>query len=165
MVYNDEKEISLIDLCLYILKKWKLMVLAAAVLAVLAAGFTYMKSRSAYEAAINALNTPAEEPVEIDMTAEEKEAFQLKLDAIEEYDNIIADYDYYLDNSIYVQLNANKYYNGTLQYIFEVDSNEELVKVVALCNRQVFSEENYEGSSIGSNPQIDFNLFKGCSEL
>lgn len=160
MVYNDEKEISLIDLCLYILKKWKLMVLAAAVLAVLAAGFTYMKSRSAYEAAMNILNTPAEEPVEIDMTAEEKEAFQLKLDAIEEYDNIIADYDYYLDNSIYVQLNANKYYNGTLQYIFEVDSNEELVKVVALCNRQVFSEENYEELAESLDTQTDAALLK-----
>lgn len=160
MVYNDEKEISLIDLCLYILKKWKLMVLVAAVLAVLAAGFTYMKSRSAYEAAMNTLNTPAEEPVEIDMTAEEKEAFQLKLDAIEEYDNIIADYDYYLDNSIYAQLNANKYYTGTLQYIFAVDSNEELVKTVDLCSSQVFSEENYEELAESLDTQTDATFLK-----
>lgn len=158
MVYSDEKEISLIDLCLYILKKWKLMMIAAVVLAVLAAGLTYMKSRSAYDAA---MNTPlAEEPMEIDMTAEEKESFQLKLDAIEEYDNIIADYDYYLDNSIHVQLNANKYYKGTLQYAFNVDSNEELVKTVALCNSQVFSEENYEELAASLDAQTDVALLK-----
>ena len=49
LIYDDEKTISLVDLCFYLLSKWKLMVIAAIILAIIAGGFTYMKSSKASE--------------------------------------------------------------------------------------------------------------------
>ena len=84
MYSNEEKTINLIDLCIYILKKWKLMAAAAVVLAIVAAGFTYMKSSKAYDAYLEAKDLPAMEAVEkVDLSEDEKAALQAKIDVIE----------------------------------------------------------------------------------
>lgn len=156
-MFNNEKEISLIDLCLYILKKWKLMAIAAVTLAIVASGVTYLQSSKAYKTGMNAAT---EGPAPVEFTEQEEEAFQLKLESIEAYENMIADYEYYLANSIKANMNANKFYCGNLQYDFAVDSNEELTAVLALCESQVFSEEKYEELAGLLDSETDATLVK-----
>ena len=46
-----------------------------------------------------------------------------------------------------------------------LSNNTLLTDISSLFQDVLFSEENYKNSSIGNNSQIDFNIFKNCSEL
>lgn len=145
MYNNEEKTINLIDLCFYMLKRWKQMVIAAVILAVVAAGFTYLQSKKAYEAYKVTVDMPAVEAVEsVELTVEEKAALQAKIDVIEENEENIAEYDYYLQKSIKAKLNPNGFYEGTVGYVLSSDSNEDSIKALALCYEHVLAEKNYE---------------------
>lgn len=44
-------------------------------------------------------------------------------------------------------------------------NNTALTDISSLFQDVIFSEQDYFGAEVGENPQIDFNMFKNCSEL
>lgn len=157
-IYEDEKTINLIDLCLSVLKKWKLMVAAAVLLAVIAAGLTYMKSSKDYKA--NQAITTEEALSNIELTEEEEKAFQIKLDKIEEYQENVQERDYYRENSVKVKLNPNGFYQGSAVYVISADSSTDVLKNIEFCKAAVFVEENFEELSEMLSEETDAALLK-----
>lgn len=157
-IYYDEKTINLIDLCSNILKKWRTMVIIAFVLAVAAAGFTYLKSNKEYDANKNL--TTSEVVGKMELTEEEEEAFQVKLARIKEYQENVDERDYYLANSIKVKLNPNGFYQGKAIYIFSAGSNAEVLKTVESCKAEVFTEDNFAALSGMLFEKADVALLK-----
>lgn len=151
LIYEDEKTINLVDLCLQILKRWKLMVLAAVLFAALAGAATYYKSSSALEA-------PAAEPAK--MTEAEQEAFEIKLAKIREYEANIEERDYYLENSIKVKLDPNSYYEGTAVYVLSAANNSELVKAAEFCVASLINEDSFEELAAAISGNEDVTLLK-----
>lgn len=137
------------------------MAAAAVVLAIVAAGFTYMKSSKAYDAYLEAKDLPAMEAVEkVDLSEDEKAALQAKIDVIEENEENIAEYDYYLEKSVRAKLDPNGFYEGTAVYFLSADSSEDMVKALALCYERAFAEEHYETLAKTLTDEPDAALLK-----
>lgn len=156
LIYEDEKTINLVDLCIYLLKKWKLMILAAVLLAALAGAATYYMSSRDYETAQNA---PAEQPL-TEMTEAEQEAFEIKLAKIQEYEENISERDYYLEHSLQLKLDPNCYYEGAVTYVLSATSNAELVKAVEFCIASVINEDSFEELAAAISGNEDATLLK-----
>lgn len=144
-MYNkEEKTINLIDVCFFVLKRWKMMVLAGIVLAAAVAGGTYMKSTEEYKEYQMEMQLPIHEVVEtVKLSPDEKFSLQAKIDVIEEYKQNIAEYEYYLKNSVKVKLDPNCFYEGVVKYLLSSEDNAEAMKAINLCYEQVFKEDNY----------------------
>ena len=158
-MYNkDEKAVNLVDLCYFILKKWKLMVVVGVGLAVLAAGGTYWKSCKEYQ---SASELSAQDKLErIVLPESEKAALEAKMDLIEEYEKNIAEYDYYLQNALKMKLDPNCFYEGTIAYLISADRNADAIKAVELCYEQAFREENYVALAECLTEKTDVVLLK-----
>ena len=87
MYRNEEKEINLIDMCYYVLRQWKAIVLVTIAAAILAGGFSYIKSCQVYQ------DVGTE-----DLADSEKEVIQEKIDLINEYKTNVEAYEFYFDN-------------------------------------------------------------------
>lgn len=132
LIYEDEKILNLADVFFYLLGKWKMMVLAAVIFAVLAGGFSFVKSSSHQD--------PSKEAIEL--SKEELEAYQTKISKIEEYRENVQERDYYLENSILAKLDPNGYYEGTITCIFSVESGSEAIEAAELCRSRLLNLEN-----------------------
>ena len=142
LIYDDEKTISLVDLCFYLLSKWKLMVIVAIILAIVAGGFTYMKSSKASENSGEVLSLEGlEDSFE---TEDALMAAQNKIAKIEEYKQNMEERDYYLENSVKIKLNPNRFYEGIVSYVVSASDERAVLKAVALLENAILSEETFE---------------------
>ena len=158
LIFDDEKTISLIDLCLYLLRKWKVMVIAAVVLAIVAGGFTYVKSAS--ETAQTAEELSLEEIEASFPTEDELAAAKNKIAALEEYKQNVEERDYYLENSVKAKLNPNGFYEGTVTYVVSAEDEEDVLKTVTRLKSEIFSEENFERMAEELTQTKDASLLK-----
>ena len=143
---KEVKEISLLDMCFYILSKWKIMIIAVLVCGILAGAVSYLDSYNQYK---ESQVITEEEPVkEISLTEEEIKALDAKIAVIQEYEENIAEYDYYMENSIKMKLNPNRFYRGTLTYYFEAENSENVTKAKLFCESELLKESNYEELSV-----------------
>lgn len=149
-IYNDEKNISLMDMLFYILKKWKSILLAAVVTMVLVAIVTVAGS---YVGSQN-----EEHDNEANFTAEEMEVFQVQLDMIEEYKDNIREYDDYLTNSIKLKLDASKYYDGEVKYLLSAEDTASLLNVANAYKTRLSSEACLQelSSNMENNPKPEY---------
>lgn len=158
MIYDDEKTISLIDLCLYLLSKWKLMVVAGVVLAITAGGFTYMKSSKAAETSVKVLSL---EEVEASFDTEDAlMAAKNKIEKINEYKQNLEEREFYLENSIKIKLDPNGYYEGIVTYVVSGADEQEVLKNAALLKGSLLSEENFEKMAEALNDTKNTALLK-----
>lgn len=152
LIFQDEKTINLLDACFYLLGKWKVMTAAAVIMAVLAGGFSFVKSNKAYQAAKSQVSSVTEA---VEMTAEEKVAYQKKLTTIEEYQQYVKETDYYLENSIKAKLDPNGYYEGTATYIFSVESGAAALETAEYCKAEVLNAKNLDELSKKLTETVD----------
>lgn len=158
LIYEDEKTISLIDLCIYLLCKWKLMVIVAVVLAVIAGGVTYVSSSKAAEDSVKALSL---EKIEASFATEDALiAAQNKIAKIEEYKQNVEEIDYYLKNSVKIKLNPNRFYEGIASYVVSAGSEKEILETVAILKNAIFSEDTFEKMAEDLTETKDIALLK-----
>lgn len=144
-IFEDEKTISLIGLCVYALNKWKIMVLAAVLMAVAVGGFTYVKS--AQQAKINERK---EEPA---ISENAKESVRTKMEMIEGYEQTIAEYEYYYANSIKLKIDFNNIQQGKIVYVASAESSADTLKAATLWENFLVSEERMQAlASMLSEP-------------
>ena len=142
LIYDDEKIISPIHLCTYIMGKWKLMIITAVVLAILGGALSYIKSGKAPEQSESILSL---EEVEASfVTEEEFSAAQNKIAKIKEYKQNIEERDYYLENSVKIKLDPNRFYEGTVTYVVSGSEEKDVLKAVTLLKSEILSEESFE---------------------
>jgi hypothetical protein len=139
-IFDESKSISVVGLCLYIMKQWKVMLVAALVLAIAASGFSYMSSQKAYEAAQNATGMP----VEPEISDYDKEVVFAKMDMMKACEDTIEEYDYYYQHSIKGKLDPNNVPQGSVTYIVTGSTDEEVLKAVLVCEEELLKDENYE---------------------
>lgn len=139
LIFEEEKTINLVDACFYLLKQWKVMVAAAVILTVLAGGLSLVKSNKTYQENLAAQNTAPSAPVVVEMTEDEKAAYQKKLATIKEYQQYIKETDYYLANSLKLKLDPNGYYEGKITYIFSADKSAEALQAAEFCKGEVLN--------------------------
>ena len=128
--------INLVNLCAYILKKWKMVVVAAVVAAIAVGGLTFMKSMQSSKVS----DSGTIETVEPAIPESEKEIARAKLQTISGYEQIIEEYEYYHTNSIKVKLDSNKVSQGKLIYMFSSENVADTLKAVALWEEVLLSE-------------------------
>lgn len=152
LIFEDEKTINLLDAFFYLLGKWKVMLAAALILAVLAGGFGFVKSNKAYQANLKAAT---EEVEEIELSEEELDAYRAKIKKIEEYKQNVEERDYYLENSIKAKLDPNGYYEGTATYIFSVESGAAALETAEYCKAEVLNAKNLDELSKKLTETVD----------
>lgn len=138
-VNDDEKFISIWDMIFYLLHRWKFIVIAVVIGAVLAGGLTFAKSYA--DAKKGTAGKGAET---VTLTPDEMAAMEIRLETIEEYLTNIKEYDGYLQNSIRMKLDPNGYYEGSIRYLFIAENSADALKALNACYQQVFSSESYE---------------------
>ena len=141
-INEDEKTVSLTGLCLYVLKKWKIMLVFAVIMAVLAGGLFTVKDYKAYQASQNA--EPGVGTEKVNVSESVKASVLSKIETIASYRKTIEDYEYYYKNSIKVKLDPNNVHQGIIEYLFASSNNEEMLKAISVCEEMLFSDEKYE---------------------
>lgn len=141
LIFEDEKTLNLLDAFFYLLGKWKVMVAAAVILAVLAGGLSFVKSNRAYQASLESATVEA---AVIELPEEELDNYLAKAAKIEEYEQNVAERDYYLENSIRVKLDPNGFYEGTAAYIFSSEKSSDAVEAAEYCKMEVLKADNLE---------------------
>lgn len=152
-VYEDEKIISIGGLIFYVLRKWRALLIAMLIAGIAAGGLSVIKSHGARETE-PALGTAELTP----MTAGEEKAYQMKLAAIEEYEDIIEKYENYMEKSIKVRLDPNGYYYGSVKYLFSSADKGEVLKALSACREAVNADEAYEdmAAQLADHPEPAF---------
>lgn len=140
LIFEDEKTLNLLDAFFYLLGKWKVMVAAAVILAVLAGGLSFVKSNREYQANLEGATGEAKG---IELSEEELDAYRAKIVKIEEYKQNVEERDYYLENSIAVKLDPNGFYEGTATYIFSANNSADALKALTFCKAEALKEENF----------------------
>lgn len=138
-IYNDEKSINLVDACLYMLKRWKLMVVAGIVAALIMAAYSGFSSYKAYQMMQNAPEKPA-----VELTEAELQDFETKMQSIKVYEDNIKAYQTYLDQSIKCKLDPNGFYEGSVNYVITLASDEEVMSAKTICEAEILNAEVYE---------------------
>lgn len=106
-----EREINLFDMLWAVCQKWRSIVAAAVILAVLAGGFSYMKSAKAAHAAKEPVVVTAADMYE-GLTYEEQKTSDVYMNYKQTYDELT----YYNENAPLMQLNANDFYKGEVSF-------------------------------------------------
>lgn len=138
-MYADEKSISIMDLLLYVLRQWKKMVIAAVVLTLIVVLAGILKSYKVYQ---SLKNHPQNALVEL--TEEELQDYNDKLLSMTVYEDSIKAYQTYIDESILCKLDPNGFYKGTLNYVIQLESEEEYVSAKAICESEILGTESFE---------------------
>lgn len=135
--FEDEKSISLLDLMFYVLRQWKKMVIVAVIAAVVMVAVGAFKSYRLYE---SLKNTPETVPVQI--TEEEIQDYNDKQQSIAVFEDSVKAYQTYLDESMLCKLDPNGFYEGTLNYIVALESEEEFVSARTICEMEILDAES-----------------------
>lgn len=107
--YEEEKEIDLIGLMTSLIKQWKKLVVVLLVGALLGVGLCFISKP---------------DPVEIE---HEKEEFLANLNQMYRYQQMYDNQVHYRDNSVYLHMDPNNLYSGSLQYYMYAGNDTEYI--------------------------------------
>ena len=139
-MYDDEKTINLVGLCVFILKKWKVIVIASVLVAIAAGSFTYMQSVQRSKTHGNGSGVK-EEPA---ISENVKETVHIKLEMIEGYEQAIEEYEYYYANSIKVKMDSNNIQQGKMVCVASAENSADTLKAATLWENFLISEEQMQ---------------------
>lgn len=108
-MYEEEKEIDLVGLLTYVIRQWKKLVVVLLIGALLGVGLCFM-------------NKP--DPVEVE---HEKEHFLANLNQMYRYQQMYDNQVVYRNNSVYLHMDPNNLYNGSLQYYIYAGNDTEYI--------------------------------------
>ena len=171
--YEDEAEINLIDLIFYLLKQWKMLIVAVLVGVVIGGGIYMVKRISAAQAAaeLSAQMEEAKTTVEDEQTvAELRETYQISEDV---ETNMELAYQYrqlyrkqleYNQNSPIMQMNPSSVYSGELEYYVSAGYDTGVVALLYqnILNGSGILEELKDAADLDYQAQYIRELI-GCS--
>ena len=157
-INDEDKVISLSALCFYVLKKWKLMLVAAIIMAVAVGSYFSIKDYRAYEATAHL--TAEQKLAMLGVPEDQKEILHMKLDSIKNHQELIKEYKYYYANSIKVRLDPNHVNQGTATYMISAEEAKEALKATAFCEEKLFSEDTYAELAAQLSEETDVALLK-----
>ncbi len=114
---DDEREIDLVQLMLLCVRKWKPIIIAAVILAVIMAGYKGMTG-------VNALRSNTESAEDADAEAELEQYKTAKAayeDQLKRVSKMIDDNNAYKESSVLMQLDPNNYYSASSMYYVSTD--------------------------------------------
>lgn len=114
---DDEREIDLVQLMLLCVRKWKPIIIAAVILAVIMAGYKGMTG-------VNALRSNTESAEDADAEAELEQYKTAKAayeDQLKRVSKMIDDNNTYKESSVLMQLDPNNYYSASSMYYVSTD--------------------------------------------
>lgn len=133
---NEMRSLNVVDLIMSLLKRWKIVVSGMLVMGIIAGGISYLKNKkSITEEAI--LQT------DVEFTADEQKVFDRKLEALYKYQGYYDMYDKYLKDSIKMNLDPDKFYEGTVTYLLSADTQTDLLKLADVYEQAVKSDKFY----------------------
>jgi len=109
-----EREINLFDMLWAVCQKWRSILAVAVILAVLAGGFSYMKSAKAAHAAKEPVTVTAAD-MYANLTYEEQKTSDVYVNYKQTYDEL----SYYNANAPLMQLDANDFYKGEISFYID----------------------------------------------
>ncbi len=118
--YSDDVEIDLVDMIFYFLKKWKVLILAIIVGAIVGAGFAALRA-SRTETVVTELPSVEE------ISKDDYDIDESSIDSMVAASNFRKEYllqRTYNENSIFMQLDPNGFYRGTLRYFVTADTDD-----------------------------------------
>lgn len=141
---NEEEEINLVTLLHYVLKRWRSILIAMLIFAVMADLYYVKKSQDAVR-----MESPEPQSIQVQMEDVKNELTNLE---IEQVDRVYAMYAYneayyqekedYLNNSILMQLNPEEIPTGLLSYRVEIiTENEEMNNILAMYENALLDEQ------------------------
>lgn len=151
MDYNrEEQEIDLIDLLFELLMHWRGMVVSMLVVAVLAAGYSFLSSKASADHArqqqemlsqqieqIQQEGTSSAESVDEDM----KETEKLEVQKLLIYEELYAKKQEYYDNSYLLKCDANSMYQVTLTYTVNATNRTTACDIQQIYGRTIETSE------------------------
>lgn len=108
-MYEEEKEIDLIGLMTSLIKQWKKLVVVLLIGALLGVGLCFMQKP---------------DPLEVE---HEKEKFLANLNQMYRYQQMYDNQVHYRDNSVYLHMDPNNLYSGSLQYYMYAGNDTEYI--------------------------------------
>lgn len=133
---NEMRSLNVVDLIMSLLKKWKIIVSGMLVVGIIAGGFSYLQSKKS-------ITEEAIVQTDVEFTADEQKLFDRKLEALYKYQGYYDMYDKYLKDSIKMNLDPDKFYEGTVTYLLSADTQTDLLKLVDVYEQAVKSDKFY----------------------
>ena len=139
--YGEEIEIDLIDMFFYMVKKWRSLIIAIIIGAILGTGFHIVKSYQRnieQNQSLNDLNEKADENFD-------EEKYNIEPDTLKtmeiayQYRQLYNKQSEYNSKSIIMQLDPNAVYTGELKYYISAENNTGLLSVLY---QNVINDEN-----------------------
>lgn len=149
---TQERELNLLDMFWYILLKWRPIIIAAFLFAVLFAGYSYYSS-------MKQIQSHTKEQVEEIVL---QEADELMIARYLEYMDIYAKQLIYNEESPLMKLDPNGYYEGDVQYFVQVDGQtSEATQNAVVCAYEnvLCSEEFYQSVGAILGDEIKENYY------
>ena len=122
----EDREIDLVDLMFYLLRKWNIILIAGIVCAILAGGYCYVDKLQD----LNEENLEEQEAYEKELSKYERKQqnYEDKLkiadNNLEEMQNILRKKQEYLQNSIYLNLDPTKVAKSMCSWLIKLNDNE-----------------------------------------
>lgn len=145
---NEMRSLNVVDLIMSLLKRWKIIVSGMLIVGIIAGGFSYLQSKK---------NITEETIIQTDVefTEDEQKAFDRKLEALYKYQGYYDMYDKYLKDSIKMNMDPDKFYEGTVTYLLSADTQTDLLKLVDVYEQAVKSDKFYSNIKTSLGIEID----------
>lgn len=122
---KSEREISLKDLMIYCLKKWRWIVVCMAMIAFLAGAFKYVSAEKSNQSKLsNMESVEGEEESILNPTV----LYYQRI--ITEYENELERQGKYLEDSVVMHLDPNRVQTGTLAFYLKAEENVEILDAI-----------------------------------
>lgn len=126
-----EKEINLMELLIYCLKKWRWIVAAMLVIAVLAGGYKYVSIGKGNQAKIQQWNeTKDEDEEEVVEEMTDSDVIQYYKRAIADSEKKLVEQQEYIDEALVMQIDPSNVNTGTLSFYLNVNEEENEANVL-----------------------------------
>lgn len=137
VIYEQGKCICIRDLITYLLRKWKVILAGAVILAVVCGGYSWVRGNRG-----SSVTAPGSS-----LSESEKKAAMENGRMLEEYETVYEEYSQYLEESIVARLNPNGYYQGSLRYLIKGESYGEAMELLLSCKDYLLGIEQLQRMS------------------
>ena len=142
---EEEVQIDLMTLLHYVLRKWRSILIAMVILAVVANLYSVKKSTAEVKAANETQEIDTEQQIQnvkSDLTEDEIEQVELAYRMYSYNAELYRDNEQYLEHSVVMQLNPNEIPTGMLSYQVRKDTaEEELTNIFAMYENTLLDED------------------------
>ncbi len=149
--YENDVEIDLVDLIFYFLKKWKVLIIAIILGAILGGGFCAIRNmRSQNQAVIAESKTEEDYEIDDESLANMEIAYRYRRQYLRQRE--------YNNNSVLMNLDPNAFYRGTLRYY--ISAGDDTHEIWMLYQSLVYEYDFYKDLATALNWNKDASYMK-----